>query len=378
MDFPFFGNRFNTSSRPRYEQSLRGIPVQVQPQSTPPPQPMKPKVVSVPVHFVGSQRGRSDSAIRIQKVFRGFLGRKNIKKIKAIREEVNDIEHRVSRKETVDLIRNDAKERLKINEMLMSLLFKLDSVGGVDSGVRDCRKSVIKKAIALQELVDAIVSADQSLDSNNAIAVAETETVDQNQGITDSADNCNQTPELQKHDEITNKAEFVPNLSESEVIPQNGKTVESSKEIVANQEDEESMETGRTESQTDSSANPESVDEEEESALDENETRLADDGKAGNNSSKEDCGENKRSKELLERMMEDNEKMMRLMAELFERNEIQTRLLSALSQRVEQLEKAFLCQKLRRKKTSVAGSVDWVEKSPNVKKCGKRELDFYF
>ncbi|WRX15085.1 IQ motif [Theobroma cacao] len=373
MDFPFFGNRFSTWSRPRYEQSLRGIPVQVQPKSTPPPQPMKPKVVAVPVHFVGSERGRSDSAVRIQKVFRGFLVRENIKKIKAIREEVNDIERRVSMKETVDLIRNDSKERLKINEMLMSLLFKLDSVRGVDSGVRGCRKSVIKKAIALQELVDAIVSADQSLDSNNAIAVAETETVDQNQGITDSADNCNQTPELQKHDEITNKAEFMPNLSESEVIPQNQETVESSKEIVANQEDEESTETGRPESQTDSSANPESVDEEEEAALEENETRLADGGKAGKNSSKEECGENKSSKELLERMMQDNEKMMGLMAELFERNEMQTRLLSGLSQRVEQLEKAFLCQKLRRKKRrSVAGSVDCVEKLPDVKKCGKR------
>nr|GFC98259.1 IQ motif, EF-hand binding site [Tanacetum cinerariifolium] len=38
-----------------------------------------------------------------------------------------------------------------------SLLFKLDSVRGVENGVRDVRKSVAKKAVALQEKVDSIV-----------------------------------------------------------------------------------------------------------------------------------------------------------------------------------------------------------------------------
>ncbi|XP_022738608.1 uncharacterized protein LOC111291227 isoform X2 [Durio zibethinus] len=346
MDFPLFGNPWNASSRPCYEQSLRGIPVQLKPKAMP-PQPLNPKVVSIPVRFVGSERGTSDSVIKIQKVFRGFLVRKNMKRIKAIREEVNDIERSVSKKETVDLIRNDSKERLKVNEMLMGLLLKLDSVRGVDSGVRDCRKSVIKKAIALQELVDAVVSGDQSIDSNDA------EAIDQSQGITDSADNCNQTLESQNHDEITNDAEFVPNLNESKVILQKQETVESNKQVVANQEDEESME---SKSQVDS-ANLENLVEEEEAALD------ADDEKEGNKNNKEDCGENKRSKELLGRMMEDNEKIMGLMTVLLERNEMQNRLLSALSRRVERLEKVFLCDKLRRKKRrSVVGSDDCVEK----------------
>ncbi|XP_022738602.1 uncharacterized protein LOC111291227 isoform X1 [Durio zibethinus] len=378
MDFPLFGNPWNASSRPCYEQSLRGIPVQLKPKAMP-PQPLNPKVVSIPVRFVGSERGTSDSVIKIQKVFRGFLVRKNMKRIKAIREEVNDIERSVSKKETVDLIRNDSKERLKVNEMLMGLLLKLDSVRGVDSGVRDCRKSVIKKAIALQELVDAVVSGDQSIDSNDAEAIDQsqgiadsadncnqtlesqndyeitndTEAIDQSQGITDSADNCNQTLESQNHDEITNDAEFVPNLNESKVILQKQETVESNKQVVANQEDEESME---SKSQVDS-ANLENLVEEEEAALD------ADDEKEGNKNNKEDCGENKRSKELLGRMMEDNEKIMGLMTVLLERNEMQNRLLSALSRRVERLEKVFLCDKLRRKKRrSVVGSDDCVEK----------------
>ncbi|OMO78533.1 IQ motif, EF-hand binding site [Corchorus olitorius] len=329
MDFPFYGNAWNASSRPFYGQSFRKAPVEVQPKvrtPPPPPQVIKPKVVSIPVRFVGSERSRPGSshpAVKIQKVFRGFLVRKSMEKIKAVREQVNDIGRRVSNKETVDLIRNDSKERLKVNEMLMSLLFKLDSVRGIDSGVRDCRKSVIKKVIALQELVDAIVSGDQSLDSNNADTVAENETADQNQGINSSFDDCNQ------------------------IHTQNQETVESSKEMVDHQEDEES--------ETDSSANPENIAFEEE----ESETSQADEEKEEN-----DNNSNKEDKELLRKMMEDNEKMMGLMADLVDKNEKQTLLLSHLCQRVERLEKAFFCETLRRNKRRNAADC--------VQKCGKR------
>ncbi|XP_022748785.1 uncharacterized protein LOC111298250 [Durio zibethinus] len=207
---------------------------------------------------------------------------------------------------------------MKVNEMLMALLLKL----GFKS-------------------------------QNHYEITNDTEAIDQSQGITDSADNCNQTLESQNHDEITNDAEFVPNLNESKAILQKQETVESNKQVVANQEDEESME---SKSQVDS-ANLENLVEEEEAALD------ADDEKEGNKNNKEDCGENKRSKELLGRMMEDNEKIMGLMTVLLERNEMHNRLLSALSRRVERLEKVFLCDKLRRKKRrSVVGSDDCVEK----------------
>jgi hypothetical protein len=73
------------------------------------------------------------------------------------------------------------------------------------------------------------------------------------------------------------------------------------------------------------------------------------------------------------RMMEDNERMMGLMTELFERNEMQTRLLSSLSQRVVQLERAFMCEKLRRKKKKrhADGAVDVLEKFPDTRKSGE-------
>ena len=122
--------------------------------------------MSIPVQFVGSGRGGSESdssALKIQKVFRGFLVRKSVKKIAAIRREVDEVERRITREEALESMKNDPKERLRVNETLMSLLFRLDSVRGIDSGVRDCRKSVIKRAIALQEFLDSIVADGQTL-----------------------------------------------------------------------------------------------------------------------------------------------------------------------------------------------------------------------
>ncbi|KAK8622871.1 hypothetical protein V6N13_117770 [Hibiscus sabdariffa] len=301
MEFPFFQNPWDASSHPRYGRSFRGVPVQVMPEPSP-SHSLKSKTVSIPVRFVGSERGRSESAVKIQKVFRGFLVRKNVKKIMALREQVNEMERSVSKTETVDLIRNDSKERLKVNEILMSLLFKLDSVRGVDSCVRDFRKSVIKRAIALQEMVDAIInSGEQSVNSSTA------EVVDQAQGqeMIDSSDDCNQTPESENLEETSNDAECDPNLNEHE-----GTEDVTNEEVEARQPDKEKQGTGMSPI------------------------------------IKEESGR----EEKLERIMEDNEKMMKLMEALTERNEMQTRMVRALAQRVEQLEKAFLCDKLRRKK----------------------------
>lgn len=317
-----------------------------------PPQPVKSKVVSIPVHFVGSEQRRSESVMKIQKVFKGCLVRKNMNKIKSIRDEVNHIELSISKKETVDSIRNDSKERLKINEMLMGLLLKLDSIRGVDSGVRDCRKSFIKKTIALQEVVDAIVSGDQSNDADD----------DQNE---DTADHCNQTLESQDHDDAIKKVEFVSDFPESEV---NQETVEPKKEAA----NEEKVDCGFDQNQYCTSAadhddtttedvevKQETTEPENEAAKEEKMERSGFQGDSWNlkeeeAKGKEDNGEKKRSMDMgmavVEKMVEDNEKMMGLMTLLFQKNELQTRMLSALSQRVEQLEKAILCDKSRRKK----------------------------
>ena len=49
------------------------------------------------------------------------------------------------------------------HKMLICLIIRLDSVRGVDSGVKDCRKSVIKKMTTSSKLVNTIVSSKQIL-----------------------------------------------------------------------------------------------------------------------------------------------------------------------------------------------------------------------
>ncbi|XP_038898973.1 BAG family molecular chaperone regulator 6-like [Benincasa hispida] len=162
MESPFFRNRWNYHpQRPRYPPSMVEIPVRR------PTVPVAPKVVSIPVRFVESKKSRSDSATKIQKVFRGFLVRKSVKKVVAIEREVSEIERRFANEETVDLIRKDGKEKIMFGEMLMNLLFRLDSVKGVDSGIRNLRKAVIKKAIVLQEKIDSIAATDEATDVIN-------------------------------------------------------------------------------------------------------------------------------------------------------------------------------------------------------------------
>ncbi|KAK4402607.1 BAG family molecular chaperone regulator 5, mitochondrial [Sesamum angolense] len=152
MDAPFFNNRVwyqqpdpNLRRFP-HSAPFRGVPVyQVDPASEthrpahpsrrPPGGNPGPKVVQIPIHFLGSvEVDRSGSALKIQKVFRGFFVRKCLRKIKDIKLQVDEIEERLSTSEVRDLLRRDERERVRMNESLMSLLFKLDSISGVDFG----------------------------------------------------------------------------------------------------------------------------------------------------------------------------------------------------------------------------------------------------
>ncbi|XP_058093083.1 BAG family molecular chaperone regulator 6-like [Magnolia sinica] len=211
MENPFFRNYYNAtrprfSSNPRFSsQSPRSIPVhQEEQQQRSKPSPA-PKIVSIPVHFVGSEKTRSASAVKIQKVFRGFVVRKNVKKIVKIRSEACEIERRIA--DAKDLILSDAKERLRVNEMLMSLLLQLDSVRGVDSGVREFRKAVIRKVIVLQEAVDAIV------------ALPDTEKKDQAVEMSDSADS------LGNHETATNSIDQTLEMQNIAEVPDNFNSV---------------------------------------------------------------------------------------------------------------------------------------------------------
>ncbi|XP_019173401.1 PREDICTED: BAG family molecular chaperone regulator 5, mitochondrial-like [Ipomoea nil] len=172
MENPFYGSYWSRPSRPRCPvYPFQHKPVDESPES---------KIVQIPVHFVRPEPTRAAAALKIQKVFRGFLVRKSMNRVMSVARELDEIERRVSQRETVEVLRRDERERIRVNEMLMSLLFKLDSVRGVDSGVRVCRKAVTRKAIALQERIDAIV--------NNSHQQTQSESVDQIPCIGDSSE----------------------------------------------------------------------------------------------------------------------------------------------------------------------------------------------
>ncbi|KAK6930776.1 BAG domain [Dillenia turbinata] len=394
MESPFFRtSHWSTPSR-------RSIPVHQQP-ATKSPAPAR-KVITIPVHYVSSdsEKGRIESsALKIQKVFRGFMVRKSMKKIASIKAEVEEIEMRISKAENVDLIRRDSKEKLKLNEMLMSLLFKLDSVRGVDSGIRFCRKGVIKKAIALQEKLDSIDAADQmvetgdqSIEANDLVdsgdpIVEEAQTLEtQEQSSDDSicADNAaNQSAKMQIQardfidqtldvDQTQQTLEFeAADETLEEEDPERSKSSEELQIQDENGENRGAM-CSMSECEEDKQSQIEGEEAERASGKQEGEQMIEKNVKS-EEAERRVGEENKRNSELLEKMIEDNEKMIGLMAELYERNEMQTLLLSSLTQRVEQLERDFRCERLRRKKKRHStGSVDGVDASLKLKKCGKR------
>ncbi|KAF2283087.1 hypothetical protein GH714_043410 [Hevea brasiliensis] len=355
MDNLFFRSHLSYPSTPRYYYPpVRHVPVHRQ---TTPVQ----KVVEIPVRYVESAPSRLDSVVKIQKVFRGFLVRKSVRKIAAIRREVDEIETRISMKETVELIRRDSKETLKVNEMLMNLLLRLDSVPGVDSGVRDCRRAVIKKAIRLQEMVDAIVAGDQALEVDDLAKKGE-EDDDQ------TPENQDRAPDSEGQQDSKTAREGLGGVEAEVEVIEDGNMEDNVS--LSGSECAESVDVSREESQVDSSGNPEDDPlENHEAVADQNEVRYEKEQSCGDKN--EASG---KSRELLERMMEDNEKMMGMMTELFERNEMQTGLLSSLSQRVEQLERALMCERSKRKKKkrNAVVLVDCLESTQDAKKCGKR------
>ncbi|KOM36734.1 hypothetical protein LR48_Vigan03g011500 [Vigna angularis] len=264
------------------------------------------KVVSIPVRFVSSERSRGDSAIKIQRVLRGFLVRKTLKKIAAMRVELARIESEIR----LEVVKREAKERVRVIETIMNLLLKLDSVRVLHySGLRECRKSVIRKAIALQEMLDQMGVAD----SNEGVKIEEKE-----EECAVEEWNC-----LVKEEEEDSGMENLRNEEEEdEVECEEGEEIEG----LRNEEVQE-----------------------KESVL-----------------VKEEEGDRKKKELLMETMVEDNHKMIEMMTQLFQKNELQTSLLTSLSQRVEKLERAMASEKLRRKKKR---KTDRKNKQTHLRNC---------
>ncbi|ERN06279.1 uncharacterized protein LOC18434471 [Amborella trichopoda] len=195
MERAFFDRHWGNASRNYLARKSRAVPGQTKPQTSPrqQPKPERPrKVVSIPVQFVSSECAQSDSALKIQRVFRGFRVRKCVKLIRKVKAEAVLLGRLVLEPETQALIRSHERERLRMYETLMSLLFRLDSIPSVNLAVRECRKGVIREVVKLQEMVDEISSQKPSLDQAPEAPVTE-----------EQAMNCNMKNEPLKVEEVS-------------------------------------------------------------------------------------------------------------------------------------------------------------------------------
>ncbi|XP_019174277.1 PREDICTED: BAG family molecular chaperone regulator 5, mitochondrial [Ipomoea nil] len=105
------------------------------------------------------QQPAAAAAVKIQSAYRSHVVRKLVKKISAVNREANYLQRLIQLQETVDAVRSNERERIRINEALMGLLFRLDSVPGVDPTVRDLRRHVSRRIVGLQEILDAVSDA---------------------------------------------------------------------------------------------------------------------------------------------------------------------------------------------------------------------------
>ncbi|RWR80138.1 BAG family molecular chaperone regulator 5, mitochondrial [Cinnamomum micranthum f. kanehirae] len=121
------------------------------------PTPEKPNPTPIPVILPESVR--SAAAVKIQSAYRSHMVRKLVIEISAVNSEAGRYEELIRRQETVDAVRSDDRERLRVSEGLMSLLLRLDGVRGIDLAVRELRRSVSRRIVALQEVVDAVAEA---------------------------------------------------------------------------------------------------------------------------------------------------------------------------------------------------------------------------
>ncbi|CAL4885036.1 unnamed protein product [Urochloa decumbens] len=124
----------------------------------------KPKT-TVQIPITSPSEGRSPdaaAAARIQAAFRGHQVRRHVATVRAAGAEATRLERLLRRQETVDAVRGDERERARFSEALMAVLLRLDAVPGHDPAVRDARRAVSRRVVALQEVFDAVVAAPEA------------------------------------------------------------------------------------------------------------------------------------------------------------------------------------------------------------------------
>lgn len=132
---------------------------QTAPPSQPSPIGSSKGPISITVHLPAQPQTQSNAATKIQSAYRAHQIRTLYKKISSVNADADDLQRLIQRQDTVDAVRSDERERLRVNESLMALLLRLDSVPGWDPAVREARRKVSRRIVGLQEILDAITEA---------------------------------------------------------------------------------------------------------------------------------------------------------------------------------------------------------------------------
>ncbi|KAF1890754.1 hypothetical protein Lal_00043133 [Lupinus albus] len=111
-------------------------------------------------------QSQSNAALTIQSLYRAHRIRTLYRKISTVDSEASHLQRIIQRQETVDAVRSSHVEKVKMNEALMSLLLKLDSVPGFDPTVREARRKVTRRIVGLQEILDSVSEAKVDYECN--------------------------------------------------------------------------------------------------------------------------------------------------------------------------------------------------------------------
>ncbi|CAJ2658261.1 unnamed protein product [Trifolium pratense] len=122
-------------------------------QTTPPQHPNSTQLPS------SKSKSQSNAALTIQSTYRSHRIRTLYRQISTVDSEADHLQHLIQLQDTVDSIRNNHIEKLKMNESLMKLLLKLDSIPGIDPTVREARRKVTRRIVGLQEILDSVSEA---------------------------------------------------------------------------------------------------------------------------------------------------------------------------------------------------------------------------
>lgn len=113
-----------------------------------------------------------DAAVCIQSAYRGYNVRRwqpleKLRMIKNVNEQMKDLKEQLQGIEASSK-QLTVKEQVAINETIMNLLLKLDTIQGLHPTVREARKSVARELISLQEKLDCLCkqSSGESIHTN--------------------------------------------------------------------------------------------------------------------------------------------------------------------------------------------------------------------